>query len=282
MSMLHQARRIGLLVGALLMLLVPSQGRATEQAGLLWPAEEMAPAGPPALVVVLHDPLGIDSRGWTYAEQLTAAGITVLHVELLDVSADGYTAGPAAADLASQDAAQARARLVEVIDTLAEDPRFDGAPIGLLAFGESGAAALHVATDPQRGRRVEALALLYPGCAGLIGPAAAQRSLSRAPVLLLHGDADPANSPAECGALAEVLAAAGPVRRREFAGAGYAWDRPPHGPYEMMKLPWPGRPGLLLPVHHWPALTELAAAQVAAFFASSLAPPHPLQIGGHR
>lgn len=164
--------------------------------------------------IAVHDAVGIDPRGWRYAEQLTAAGIAVLHLELYDTSADG--AGP----LTEGDAA-APTRLATAAATLVEDPRFGGMRLGILAFGAAGETALRAAVAPGLGEHIAALALLYPGCATLRDAAVA---VPRSPVLLLHGDADPANPLADCAALAARLARGAPVRHIRYAGAGYAWD----------------------------------------------------------
>jgi dienelactone hydrolase len=256
--------------GAVLAIALLASGRGlaadVDAVGLLWLPDHTAPSTPMAVVIALHDSTGIDGRGWHYGDQVTAAGIAVLHVELLETSADGFGSA-----VAADDATAARARLTVVIDLLAEDPRFADAPVGLLAFGAAGQAALFAAADPAHGDRIAGLALLYPGCAALAAAATTERTWPRSPVLLLHGDADPANPPADCSGLAGQLARSAPVRRRQYAGAGYAWDLAPHGPHEKVKLPWPGRPGVMVAVSYWPEAAELAATQVAAFFAASFA-----------
>lgn len=231
-----------------------------EAIGLLWLPVNAEAVAPVPAVIAVHDAVGIDPRGWRYAEQLTAAGIAVLHLELYDSSADG--AGPAP----DGDAA---ARLAVAAATLAEDPRFGGARLGILAFGAAGEAALRAAAAPGLGEHIAALVLLYPGCATLRDAAEAG---PRSPVLLLHGDADPANPLADCAGLAARLARGAPVRHIRYAGAGYAWDLPPSGVEEVVTMPWPGSPGRWLPVSHRPAIAEFAAAQVAGFLARVLAP----------
>jgi dienelactone hydrolase len=254
-------------IGAVLAIALsaPGGGLAArlDAAGLLWEPEGETVSAPLALVVVLHDSAGIDARGWPYGEQITAAGIAVLHVEPLATSADGFVA-PAAAD----DGTMARARLATVLGLIAMDERFAGAPVGLLALGSAGQAALLAAADAADGDRIAGLALLYPGCADLAA-AVTDEARPRSPILLLHGDADPANPAAACIGLADRLARSAPVQRNQYAGVGYAWDVAPHGSYERVRLPWPGRPGRLLDVRHAPEAAELAAAQVAAFFAAS-------------
>jgi dienelactone hydrolase len=232
--------------------------------GLLWLPDDGARMGPVPVVVALHDG-EIDQRGWRYGEQVTAAGIAVLHLESEDVSADGFTTAQSKDGLAV-----AFARLATVLDRLAQDPRFRWAPVGLLAFGESGRAAMLAAVDPALGERIGALALLYPGCADLADSLGTAVLRPRVPVLLLHGDADPANPRAVCAALADRLARTAPVRHTVYAGAGYAWDRPPHGDLERVRLPWPHRPGASLAASFWPVAADFSAAQAASFFATTL------------
>ncbi len=252
-----------------MMLLMPAIGLAGERdavrdLGLLWLPDDPPADTPMAVVVAIHDTTGIDARGWRYAEQITAAGIAVLHVDLLDTSAEDGGPGDQAAD-----ARDALDRLRGVSAILAEDARFATAPIGLLAFGGAGRVAMRAAADATPAGRVAGLALLYPGCAGL---EAGDGPGPRSPILLLHGDADPANPPSDCIGLAEGLMRTGHVRRIEYAGAGYAWDLTPSGQYEVPSLPWPGRAGQRVAVRHWPQGAELSATQVASFFAARLTP----------
>ncbi|MGK7863212.1 dienelactone hydrolase family protein [Falsiroseomonas sp. E2-1-a4] len=256
-------------MAAMLAIALPAQHRSLAAdlgtVGLLWMPEGPAPSMPTAMVVALHDSTGIDPRGWHYADQLTAAGIAVLHIELLDSSADGSRAA-----VAADDATAVGTRMAMVMGILAGDPLFASVPVGLLALGSAGQVALLAAADPAHGDRITGVALLYPGCASL-ATAMAEHTPPRSPVLLLHGDADPANVLADCIGLADRLARSAPVQRRQYAGVGYAWDLAPHGPHETVKLPWPGRPGALVAVTHRPEVAELAGAQVAAFFAARVA-----------
>lgn len=238
--------------------------------GMLWLPDGVTPRGPIPLVLALHDAPGIDARAWRYGEQITAAGIAVLQVDLHEVALNG--ADPPAP---SDGNATALARLAMVLDIIAADPRFGFAPIGLLAFGSAAEAATLAAIELADSNRFAALVLLYPGCAGLEATIEARTDGPRAPVLLLHGDVDPANPPLDCMSLAARLARTAPVRRVQYAGAGYAWDRAPTGPWEVARLPWPGRPGQRVPATYWPAGAELSATQAASFFAAGFASPRP-------
>lgn len=234
--------------------------------GLLWLPADTAVRTPMAIVIALHDSADLDSRAWHYGDQVTAAGIAVLHVDVL-----GSVANDSGVAATAGGAREARERLTTIIHLVAEDSRFATASVGLLAFGTSGQAALLAAADQAHGDRIAGLALLYPGCATLAAGTTTDDTRLRSPVFLLHGDADPSNLPAECSGLAGLLARSASVRHRQYAGAGYAWDLAPHGAYERIKLPWPGRPGSLLTVTHWPQAAEFAATEVAAFFAASFA-----------
>jgi dienelactone hydrolase len=269
------ARALALVLACAALLVAPA-GRSTADeraevgaAGILWLPDGDANPGPVRLVVALHD-LGVDHRGWRYGDQITAAGLAVLHLDLDETSADGFRPG-----LPEGDIAIALARLAAVLDRLDGDPRFSAAPVGLLAFGEAGQAALLAAASPALRDQIGALVLLYPGCAALSGSLDNLAAGPRASVLLLHGDADPANPAAACAGLADRLARTAPVRRRQYAGAGYAWDLPPYGTEAAVRLPWPQRPGALVTAHFWSEAADMSAAQAASFFAAALPAQKP-------
>jgi dienelactone hydrolase len=206
-------------------------------------ARLIVPEAPPPwpAVVVLQDTLGPDGRSEAYAAQLAAAGIAVL-----DLISDGNDAD----------------RLVEAAALLDRDPRIAAGRLGLLGFGAGGAAALAAPA------RFGARAALYPGCGTL--PAEGYLPGPGEAVLLLHGDADPANRPADCEAVARGLAQPGAsIRRIAYRAATYAWDRPPHGLDARSLLPWPGR-AQRVASRAWPELAAMSAAQVAGFFATHL------------
>lgn len=203
---------------------------------------------PIAVVVVTHDHLGADTRAEPYAIQLLGAGIAVLDVQQAD-------SGAAMLDLAAH--------------ALAADSRFDPARIGLLAFGAGGIRAAETAMP------FRALALFYPGCATVAGvlQAGAARNRMATDILLAHGSDDAANPAHACEATASLMRRQGAgVRRVEYAGAGYAWDRPAFGLEGRSLLPRPDGQGRILAVPR-PDLTSLSATTVASFFARALRPP---------
>jgi dienelactone hydrolase len=233
--------------------------------GLLYQPGTGAPLS--AAVLVVNDALGMDMRSQRYVEHLAAAGLIVLEVELRANPPDGWPEPlPAEAEAAGLVARAAAA--------LAGDPRVNPDRVGALGFG-IGARALALAPPGEDGRNpFAARVLLYPGC-GSLGALVSASVLKRAaatvrsPVLLMHGDDDPANPPAECEGLSTALGRAAPVRRVSHRGATYAWDLPQWGEGEHSQQPWPGSQGTVL-VRSWPELADQTAAQTTAFLNRTL------------
>ena len=232
--------------------------------GLLHAAETGAPRS--GAVLIVHDVLGMDTRGHRYTAQLTAAGLAVLEIELRANPADDSVPEPLPSE------AEAAGLVARAAAALANDPRVDPNRVGALGFG-IGARA--VALAPPRGDGLDAFAarvLLYPACASLQQVVQApQRAAAptRSPVLLLHGEDDPINSPAECDGLSAALGKTAHVRRISYRAAGYAWDLPQSGGSEHSKQHRPDGQDTI-PVRSWPELAELSAAQAAAFLAGTL------------
>jgi dienelactone hydrolase len=231
--------------------------------GLLYRPETGAP--PSAAVLIVNDALGTDARSHRYIAHLTAAGLMVLEVELRPNPPDGWSEPhPGEAESASL--------VTRAASALTDNPLVNPTRVGALGFGV-GARALALAPPREDGRDTfSALVLLYPGCGSLGNLVQAPGRVTAtvlSPVLLLHGEDDPANPPAECEDLSAALGKAAPVRRISYRGASYAWDLPQWGEGEQSRQPWPGGQGTVL-VRSWPELTELAAAQATAFLADML------------
>lgn len=219
----------------------PVAGEVTAVASRQVPGTLVMPpreAGPPiGIVLLLHDSLGPDPRSAQYIDQLVGARIAVIDVQLAPADA-----GRLAASLAG----------------LTSGPMLHGLRVGVLGFGAGALLAARLGT-PFAGR-----ALLYPGCDALSPPGDAGPQ----PVLLAHGDADPANTTQGCATAAARLAGAGmAVRHRTYPDAGYGWDHPGYGMEQRILLPRPDGRGRI-PVAPWPDMASLAATQVAAFFTS--------------
>lgn len=195
-------------------------------------------AGPPiGVVVLLHDSLGPDARGAHYIDQLVGARVAI--VDVLRSPSDAAMLSASLAELAAE----------------------SGLRIGVLGFGTGALLAARL-ESPMAGR-----VLLYPGCDALDPP----RRPVVEPVLLMHGEADPANGADSCTTAASRLARAGlAVRHRIYASAGYGWDHPAYGMEQRILVPRPDGAGRI-PVAPWPELTSLAATHVAVFFNAAFA-----------
>ncbi|MFC7476756.1 hypothetical protein ACFQS7_20480 [Dankookia sp. GCM10030260] len=160
---------------------------------------------PLGAVVLLPDADGMGPRGAVYGQRLLENGLALLEPDFAGGLGEDTPLPPAAV------------RLRLALAALAADPRIDPGRVALLGLGEGARAAL-------LGREAAGqapLALLYPGCDATLAAAAAQAT---GPVLLLHGDADPANDPAACGRLAAAFPVPAAVRHSVLAGASYGWD----------------------------------------------------------
>ncbi len=187
----------------------------------------------PPVVLMLADGPAPDMRSDRHIEHLLGAGIAVVEPQ-----------GPTP-DLAA------------ILQSLVHRPEVDAGRIGLLARGRG--ARIDLPGSP-----ILASVLLYPGCASP-PPRPAPGA-----VLLMHGDADPANPPAACAQLAEAWRGQGlEVAHHVIRGAGYAWDIRPVGPASAEMLPRPDGPGRLR-AEAWPAAAEFAAHRAARFLAAEL------------
>jgi dienelactone hydrolase len=229
----------------------PFQARGNAAvAGMLslpWPHPEV----PVPAVVILPDALGPDGRADAYALALAAAGLLVLEVDAASVAeAAGLGATPAGLAAAA----------ALVVRELARDPRVLPGRIGVLGFGAGGRAALLAPAAADGSDGIAARAILYPGCIGLGAAAGA------APVLLLHGDSDPANPAAHCALVR--------AERIELAGAGYAWDRPTFAAEGPALLPRPDGAGRVRSIRY-PLHADRSANQVADWLARALSAGAP-------
>ena len=157
-----------------------------------------------AVVLLLPDAEGPGPRAALYGQRLLENGIALLEPDFIGSLPDDAPLPTAATRLALAAAA------------IAADPRLDPQRMVVLGLGEGARAAL-LGQDGGT-----PLALLYPGCDAALATAAARTPA--APVLLLHGDADPANERAACDRLAAAFPRPGMVRHQVLAGASYAWD----------------------------------------------------------
>lgn len=187
---------------------------------------------PPVIVVLPDGPIQ-DNRHEPYLEHLLASGFAAV-VPLGDTPEPAW-----------------------MIERARMTPALDGRRIGVLAFG-GGGASLALETWPMP------RALLYPICHSLQAPP------DTAPLLLLHGNADPLNTVRACTALAQGWAHAGvPVEHVSLPGVGYGWDVSPLGGAIQSLLPVGGGPGRVR-ARPDPEMTEVSADLVTQFFRQTL------------
>lgn len=220
---------------------------ANGQIGLMtWPPATMQVLPLPAVLLV-HDALGADLRSLAYVEQLAAAGLLVLEV-------------------APEPDADALEAVQRGIAALRAHAQVDATRIGVLGFGGGARAAMLASPgqDPFAAR-----ALLYPGCGTLLRDLPPPTSVAGGRLLLMHGADDPANTQADCAALAQRLGGGLPARHLAFSGATYAWDFPSADPLAPWLFPAPGSAGRVR-IQPWPALTALSAGEAASFLAAAL------------
>ena len=161
------------------------------------------PGRPLAVVLLLPDADAPGPRSAVYGQRLLENGIALLEPDFAGAAPEDAPLPPAATQLALSTAA------------IAADTRLDPRRLVVLGLGEGARAAL------LGGAAGLPLALLYPGCDAALATAAAGAA---GPVLLLHGDADAANPPADCDRLAAAFPRPDAVRHRVLAGASYGWD----------------------------------------------------------
>jgi dienelactone hydrolase len=261
-------RRLGLLCGALFFGSYATAASSLETrllhdadgaVGLLTMQQSAAPV--PAVILVYDSP-GTDRRAELTVRQLLYAGIAALEVELYHVSADG-------ADGAVSFNPQAEAKVLDrARRLLAAQPGIEPTRLAALGFGRGAHA---VAVWPVgKERDWTARVLLYPDCASLADALPGISGVSRAPVLVLHGDTGAGLPPRDCLHLASQFEDAGvPVRILHYRGATHGWDLPPVGEHVVSFQPAPVGRGMLRTVA-WPELAEMSATQAVGFLAAAM------------
>jgi dienelactone hydrolase len=225
----------------------------------------MLPRRPAALLV--HDTLGIDGRAAPYVAQLEGAGFLVLEMELHALSLDG--AGTL--DDAPAGAAEA-AKVLRAAEALARHPAVDPRHLAAVGFGAGGRAVALAVPENGAPDPFSARVLLYPGCSGLLEALSARAPalLPRSAMLLLHGEANAANTPGACDSIAGVLRPMAPAARvKRYRAATYGWDVLAPAGREASRQPRPDGAGSV-PTWSWPGLAEMSAAQTTGFVATVL------------
>jgi dienelactone hydrolase len=195
-----------------------------------------------AVVIVIKDYLEEDFRAERYIEQLNGSGIAVA-----EVMTDHNTGES----------------VDSVAEILAADPRFSRDRIGILTFGGE-ASAVFRAEYPFSAR-----VMLYPGCSHIMSDAARASWLVDGDMVLMFGAEDPSNTRVDCAKFAREMRNSGSkIRLIEYAGAGFAWDRPGHG-FSGSLIPAPGL-DVRIEQRFWPEQADLSATNATEFFRKTL------------
>lgn len=215
-------------------------------------------------VVLLADG-GADGRTELYALRLLSLGFAVLEAE---DDGSGWSDGSDR----QPHGIPAEQRLAASLAALRGVPQIAPTGVGVIGFG-SGAHAMLASMASWRGT-VTAAVLVYPACATALANAQPDVPLADAPpaprLLLVHGDADPAEA-AACAQLAAALGGAqSGVERYVLRGAGFGWDITAFGRNGQSLLPDPARSGTRRRAVPDPERTLIALDQILLFLGRAL------------
>jgi dienelactone hydrolase len=208
----------------------------------------------PGIALIIDAP-GPDGRGSLYALRFLSLGLAVLETDTGNSLTGDWDGGaPRLSSVAAQNSL--------ALTTLRTTPGIDPARVAIVA---SGGAARRILLEHRYSPGATAMVLLYPGCDDELVAAAARAGT---PILLLHGDADPANEVEACARLAAALG--GPeagVTRQLMRGASFAWDVAPIGPdgAGSVLLADPAAPGRRLRVHPDPRAAFIGLDRILGF-----------------
>ncbi len=218
-------------------------------------------------VVLVSDSAGPDQRAFRYIEHLRHAGIAALEVQRYEVSTDG------AAFPQPHDRNYEIARLLRALQALHRVRDVEFFVFAAIGFGRGAHPLVLANLRTNTSTDLVARVLLYPGCKE-VGTALRESgqnpASSRAPVLIIHGDADSANMREDCDGLAQQFAHAGITSRViRYRGATYGWDIPAMGISGTAYVEGPD--GRRVRATPWDELSDMSAAQAVAFVAAVLA-----------
>ena len=173
-------------------------------------------------VVLVSDGAGPDQRTFRYIEHLRQAGIAALDVQLYEMSTDGV------AFLQPHDRNLEAARLLRALQALHRVHHVEFSMFAAIGFGRGAHPLVLANLRTNASTDLVACVLLYPGCkevGNALRESGENPAPSRAPVLIIHGDADSANMREDCDGLAQQFAQAGLASRViRYRGATYGWD----------------------------------------------------------
>jgi dienelactone hydrolase len=220
---------------------------------------------PPGVLLFGDGDSAFDGRTELYAQRLLSLGFGLLDADFDGLLADeGTPAHPPVTPIG--------ARLGLALAALDANVPLDLGRLGAIGIGV-GARALLEGWAGNAGT-LRAAVLLYPVCDdALLARASALRpQADRGRLLLVHGDADPAEA-AGCAALAERLggATAG-ITRYVLRGADVGWDLDAGDPERRFSIRDPAEPGRRRLVQPDPERAAIALDQILLFLMRALEP----------
>ncbi|HEU5197908.1 MAG TPA: dienelactone hydrolase family protein [Methylomirabilota bacterium] len=234
--------------------------------------------GPFPAVVILHDCSGLGPRSsgapGRWAQELVKRGYLVMLPDSFTPRGvpDGVciSAPPRGTDVSpDRRARDAYAALAQ----LRQRPDVDGRHIGVMGGSHGGSstlATMRATGEPSDGGGFAAAVALYPRCAAFTGALGTYRS--RAPLLILIGEADDWTPAEPCRTLAERAAQAGsPVAIKIYPGAHHSFDSPNPVRYVGTRINPSAPMGRGATTGGHPEAWADSIRQVAAFFGQHLA-----------
>ncbi|PQO24509.1 dienelactone hydrolase [Rhodobacteraceae bacterium WD3A24] len=195
-------------------------------------------------VLIVHDWDGLTDYEVDRAEALAARGYTAFAIDVFGAQADpqGVEDYQRLTGALYSDREEFRRRLMGAIEAAADIPGASDAAMAMIGYCFGGAAVLETARG---GADLDAFVSFH---GGLGTPDGQDYSATEAPILLLHGSADPVSGPEDLAALMEQLTAAGvPHRAEVYGGARHAFTVPGGNDYiaEFADMAWDEALGFL-------------------------------------
>ncbi len=192
-------------------------------------AHNTALEAPGGTVLIVHDWDGVNDHEERTAERLAAKGYTAFAIDLFGAEADpqGVEDYRALTGALYGDRELLRARLMGAIEAAAEIPGSGGGVV-MIGYCFGGAAVLEAA---RAGAGMDGYVSFH---GGLETPEGQDYAQAGAPVLLLHGTADPVSGMDDLAALLDELEGAGVAHRAEvYGGARHAFTVHGSDDYDM-------------------------------------------------
>lgn len=234
-------------------------------------------AGPFPAVVIMHDCSGLGPRSsgapGRWAKELVKRGYLVMLPDSFTSRGvpDGVCVAPPPRGVDVGPERRARDAYAALAD-LRRRPDVDGARVGIMGGSHGGSSTLATmrAAGGDAGAPFSAAVALYPRCAAFTGAFGVYRT--RAPLLILIGEADDWTPAEACRTLTERAVQAGdPVAITIYPGAHHSFDSPHPVRYVAARINPSAPTGRGATTGGHPAAWADSIEQVSAFFGRHLA-----------